>query len=196
MTHVQTCTHTHTYMEHIHTHIHACVHTHTCMQTYTHTHTHAWTYTHTHTISHVIHSLICFHVPSLSNPSTLLSCLINACCRYYLHFVLLQQRVVSGALFRLCDSWRLAIFYKLHCLCLKITCPEVVSWTSPQTGFWQQQKTRWLKSMRRYLRWSLCTVYLHACHLRVTVGNSGLHCCTCVTFYFLMLINSLVCWFG
>jgi len=35
--------------------------------------------------------------------------------------------------------------------------------------------------MRMYLRWSLCTRYLHTCQVRVTVGNSGLCCCTCVT---------------
>ena len=32
-----------------------------------------------------------------------------------------------------------------------------------------------------YLWWSLCTWYLHACQVRVTVGNSGLCCCICVT---------------
>ena len=30
------------------------------------------------------------------------------------------------------------------------------------------------------LWWSLCTLYLHACQVRVTVGDSGLCCCTCV----------------
>ena len=44
---------------------------------------------------------------------------------------------------------------------------------------------------RMYLRWSLCSLYLHACQVRVTVGDSGLCCCTCVT-YFQRLINSLV----
>ena len=35
-----------------------------------------------------------------------------------------------------------------------------------------------------YLWWSLCTSYLHACQLvRVTVGDSGLCCCTCVTYF-------------
>ena len=33
-----------------------------------------------------------------------------------------------------------------------------------------------------YLWWSLCTLYLHACKaVRVTVGDSGVCCCTCVT---------------
>ena len=27
----------------------------------------------------------------------------------------------------------------------------------------------------------LCTLYLHACQVRVTVGDSGLCCCSCVT---------------
>ena len=39
------------------------------------------------------------------------------------------------------------------------------------------------------LWWSLCTLHLHACQLRVTVGDSGL-CCV-----FWVLINSLMCWF-
>ena len=45
-----------------------------------------------------------------------------------------------------------------------------------------------------YLWWSLCTSYLHACQMRVTVGDSGLCCCACVA-YFEHLFNSLVCWF-
>ena len=32
-----------------------------------------------------------------------------------------------------------------------------------------------------YLWWRLCTLYLHACQVGVTVGDSGLCCCTCVT---------------
>ena len=36
--------------------------------------------------------------------------------------------------------------------------------------------------LKMYLRWSLCTLYLHACQARVTVGDSGLCCCTCVTY--------------
>ena len=28
--------------------------------------------------------------------------------------------------------------------------------------------------LRMYLWWSLCTLYLHACQVRVTVGDSGL----------------------
>ena len=34
-----------------------------------------------------------------------------------------------------------------------------------------------------YIRWSLCTLYLHACQLRVTVGDSGHCCCTGVTYF-------------
>ena len=33
---------------------------------------------------------------------------------------------------------------------------------------------------RMFLWWSLCTLYLHARQVRVTTGNSGLCCCTCV----------------
>ena len=46
-----------------------------------------------------------------------------------------------------------------------------------------------------YLWLSLCTLYLHACQVRVTVtiGDSGLCCCLCDVFW--ELINSLVCCF-
>ena len=40
---------------------------------------------------------------------------------------------------------------------------------------------------RMYLWWSLRTLYLHACQVRVTVGDSGLCCCTCVTYFELWL---------
>ena len=43
---------------------------------------------------------------------------------------------------------------------------------------------------RMYLRWSLCTLYLHACRVRVTVGDSGL---LYLCYVFRKLINSLVC---
>ena len=39
------------------------------------------------------------------------------------------------------------------------------------------------KKMRMYTWWSLCTLYLHACQVRVTVCNSGLCYCTCVTYF-------------
>ena len=41
---------------------------------------------------------------------------------------------------------------------------------------------------RRYLWWSLYTLYLHTCQVRVTVDDSGL------CYPFRTLINSLVCW--
>ena len=37
--------------------------------------------------------------------------------------------------------------------------------------------------LRMYLWWSLCAWYLHACQVRVTVGDSGLCCCTCVAYF-------------
>ena len=43
------------------------------------------------------------------------------------------------------------------------------------------------------LWWSSCTLYLHACQVRVTVGYSSLCCCTCV-YVFPVLPNSFVCW--
>ena len=36
-----------------------------------------------------------------------------------------------------------------------------------------------------YLWWSLYTLHLHACYVRVTVGLSGLCCCTCVKVEFI-----------
>ena len=35
---------------------------------------------------------------------------------------------------------------------------------------------------RMYIWWSLCTLYLHTCQVRVTVGDSSL-CCTCVAYF-------------
>ena len=32
-----------------------------------------------------------------------------------------------------------------------------------------------------YLWWSLCTLYILVCQVRVTIGDSGLCCCVCVT---------------
>ena len=48
-----------------------------------------------------------------------------------------------------------------------------------------------ISNLRMHLWWSLCTLYLFACQVRVTVGDSGLCCCVYV---FQGLINSLVCW--
>ena len=53
--------------------------------------------------------------------------------------------------------------------------------------------------LRMYLWWSLRTLYLLACQVRVTVGDSGLCCCTCVTSFERLLISlcvDLVCWFS
>ena len=37
--------------------------------------------------------------------------------------------------------------------------------------------------LRMYLWWTTCTLYLHACQVRVTIGDSGLCCCTCVLYF-------------
>ena len=50
---------------------------------------------------------------------------------------------------------------------------------SPTHRFSKQKKKSLL---RMYLLWSLCTLYLHACQVRVTVGDAGLCCCTCVAY--------------
>ena len=34
-----------------------------------------------------------------------------------------------------------------------------------------------------YLWWSLCTLCLPVCQVRVTVRDPGLCCCTCVTYF-------------
>ena len=36
-------------------------------------------------------------------------------------------------------------------------------------------------SVRTYLWWSLYTLYLHACQVRIAVNDSGLCCCVCGT---------------
>ena len=41
--------------------------------------------------------------------------------------------------------------------------------------------TRYIHLTRGTSWWSLCTLYLHTCQVGVTVGDSGLGCCTCVT---------------
>ena len=62
---------------------------------------------------------------------------------------------------------------------------------------------------RMYLWWSLCTLYLHAFQVRVTIGDSGLFTrvpgeshhrwlrslLLYLCYVFQVLINSLVCWF-
>ena len=39
---------------------------------------------------------------------------------------------------------------------------------------------------RMYLSWNLCTLYLLACQVRVTLGNLGLFCCLCDIFWVLI----------
>ena len=57
----------------------------------------------------------------------------------------------------------------------------------------QSRLSTLVRQTRVWLCWrSLCTLYLHACHVTVTVGYSCLCCCTCVTYF--ELINSRVCW--
>ena len=49
---------------------------------------------------------------------------------------------------------------------------------SPSNGTFQTSAKH-----RLYFWWSLCTLYLLACQVRVTVGDSGLCCCTCDTYF-------------
>ena len=47
----------------------------------------------------------------------------------------------------------------------------------------QNQMLRWLQLQTVITSlWSLGPLHLHACQVRVTVGDSGL-CCTCVTYF-------------
>ena len=48
--------------------------------------------------------------------------------------------------------------------------------------------------LRMYLCWSLCTLYLHACQVRVTVSDSGLSVLLYLCNIFWALTDSLVCW--
>ena len=48
--------------------------------------------------------------------------------------------------------------------------------------------------LRMYLRWNLCSLYLHACQVRVTVGDSCLCCCTCVMYFKCQLTPLCVNW--
>ena len=50
-----------------------------------------------------------------------------------------------------------------------------------------------LKHLRLYLRWSSYTLYLPTCQVGVTIGNSGLCCCVCMTsfkHYLTMLVQN------
>ena len=53
---------------------------------------------------------------------------------------------------------------------------------SDQPGTEEEVIHRRAGCKHNHLWWSLCTLYLHACQVRVTVGDSGL-CCTCVTYF-------------
>ena len=44
-----------------------------------------------------------------------------------------------------------------------------------------KNKNKQKQQQRMYLWWSLCTLYLHACQVRVTIGDSRL-CCVLVLF--------------
>ena len=53
--------------------------------------------------------------------------------------------------------------------------------------------TRGTSRLRMYLWWNLCTLYLHAYQVRVTVGDRSLLLYLC--YIFQALVNSLLCWF-
>ena len=47
----------------------------------------------------------------------------------------------------------------------------------------EKEKKKKKGDLMLYLWWSLCTLYLQAGQVRVTVGDSGLCCCPCMTFF-------------
>ena len=82
---------------------------------------------------------------------------LRHCCTGYMTWSLLQ-------------SSKSPVTRKLH----------IPQWAESQSDIpknFQNKPENW----RMYLWWSLCTLYLHACQVRVTVHDSGLCCCTCGT---------------
>ena len=67
---------------------------------------------------------------------------------------------------------------------------NVLASPSPSGRLWMGTLKTSLKRM--YLSWSLCTLYLLACLVRVTVFDSGL-LLLCLWYVFQMLFNSHVC---
>ena len=65
--------------------------------------------------------------------------------------------------------------------------------SSTVTLTWGACKYKVHKLHQRYiLWWSLCTLYLPARQVRFTIGDSGLCCCTCVTYFECKLTPLLV----
>ena len=80
-------------------------------------------------------------------------------------------------------SWKfcfMLVLYALFDICVWIV-TKVWNRTRPR-ALVQNQHTRELISSRN-TKWGLYTLYLHACQVRVAVGDSGLfRCCTCYVF--------------
>ena len=86
---------------------------------------------------------------------------------------------------RMSASTSLLFWRSLRWLCSLMTstwycplsCPSDMNWAATD-----RLTQRWFKKnhLRMYLWWILHAVYLHACQVRVTIGDSGL-CCVCVT---------------
>ena len=62
-------------------------------------------------------------------------------------------------------------------------CTQSYTVTTRNTSALKRAAMEKKANLRMYLWWSLCTLYLHVCQARVTVGDSGLCCCTCVTYF-------------
>ena len=81
------------------------------------------------------------------------------------------------------DQWTGFSTCRGICSCLRINTQKVLI-SARQTS----------SKHRMYHRWRLGTLYLHACRVRVTVGNSGLFLLY-LCYVFRALIKSLVCGF-
>ena len=150
--HTHTCTYTHT-----HTHIYVCTHTGICV----HTHVYVCTPTHTHrgtcTYEHTGYTkLRLYHIREQWD-----CCCLTSCRQHHNH---LPQRT----------GWCNFSCKLPHCFKSPILI-KLSFWNFPNNVF------LWTV-LRMYLWWSLCTLYLHAHEVRVTIGDSCL-CCTCVTYF-------------
>ena len=106
----------------------------------------------------------------------------------------------------LCRPWRRPSFKApwrmvLERLSLRVTCPNQEVFSTQNVGNRgrrNQNALSWVSLLLRMNLWrSSCTLYLPACQVRVTVGDSGLCCCVpCYTSdVYTALLTSFLGWF-
>ena len=104
---------------------------------------------------------------------------LNFKTKRYVSFILIEQPHNA------CKQKTMLIFKSLCLLCFQAETIHMLSshcvWNHIQTTIQHLQTEKYAHFM--YLWWSWCTLYLHAGQVRVTAGNSGLCCCTCVTYF-------------